>query len=379
MIYFLSASDRINYGDLLFPIIFAKFVEREDFRNYSIVSSDLSHFGAMKTKSYIQLIQDIKRTNEKVKVVIGGGEVLFADWSRLFEFINMFYSRIMSIPIFFRIEKKIDLANKILSNGKVKVPFAPKKIELSSSTSIYYSSVGGGYFTNTGKEKHIAEALKDAKIISVRDLRSKSLLKRFNLEINLIPDTAILVSDLIKMDEGKLSFNVRELPKNYFFLQLGINKGPSNLKAFHFKLIKLAKTMGLKVILCPIGLAAGHEDDKILKALSIYSLDYIYIEPKSIYDIIYLINNSRFYLGTSLHGMITAQSYNVPFFGLNKKIKKLDNYIKTWIDSTSGCVDFSEIQFINDYFNQWDFEKVSRLTSKQKVLAQNNILKIIND
>ena len=36
-------------------------------------------------------------------------------------------------------------------------------------------------------------------------------------------------------------------------------------------------------------------------------------------------------MGTSLHGVITAQSFNVPFVGLNEKLMKVNAYTTTWI------------------------------------------------
>jgi polysaccharide pyruvyl transferase WcaK-like protein len=44
----------------------------------------------------------------------------------------------------------------------------------------------------------------------------------------------------------------------------------------------------------------------------------------------YLISNSKIFIGTSLHGIITAMSYMVPYIGVFKENRKIDEYLKTW-------------------------------------------------
>ena len=79
IIHFLSASDRINYGDLLFPILFKSVLERHYpqtiFLNYAVVKSDFSGFGALPTASYLSFQRKVKLLGGNV--VIGGGEVFF--------------------------------------------------------------------------------------------------------------------------------------------------------------------------------------------------------------------------------------------------------------------------------------------------------------
>lgn len=56
IVHFLEASDRVNYGDLLFPIVFCTVAEKKMFDveiyNYGIVKSDLAYFGGYPTNSY---------------------------------------------------------------------------------------------------------------------------------------------------------------------------------------------------------------------------------------------------------------------------------------------------------------------------------------
>ena len=124
-IHFLSASDRINYGDLLFPIIFKRVLSKYnlDFLNYGIVKSDLKYFGALPTKSYKQFQKNIKKSGGNI--VIGGGEVFFGNWTTLYAFINPLFARLAANRFFKKIEKKNNLSKRFLSNGIVLVPFEP--------------------------------------------------------------------------------------------------------------------------------------------------------------------------------------------------------------------------------------------------------------
>src|SRR5690606_24873007 len=133
-------------------------------------------------------------------------------------------------------------------------------------------------------------------------------------------------------------------------------KGPDDLKRF-VQDINLFKEKGFEIICSPIGLAPGHNDNIILKKLCNADKSWHYLEPKTIDDTIYLISKSSLYIGTSLHGAITAFSYNKPFIGLNKKVKKLDSYIQTWwAPLIDGCIDFSELnrKILNIYDN-WNY------------------------
>ena len=381
-IYFLSAADRINYGDLLFPLVFKKFCEEKnvEFKNYGIVKSNFSTFKALPTHSYKRMLRDIDKDN--VVLVIGGGEVFFTNWTKLYGFINPTYRRFTKSKLFRRIDKHINSAALLLSSNRVKVPFVPSKEELGvPRMRIAYNSVGGrfvGSKTNQ-RNQHINDALKSADYISVRDQRCQSSLKSHDIESILIPDSALLMSDLYSVEflKQRVSFDLTNTEFPYLFLQLGSYKGPDHISKFVETIQSLSDKTGLNVILCPIGLAPGHEDDKILKKLKQINSGFIYIEPDNIFDIMFLIAKSSLYLGTSLHGMITAQSYNVAFIPLNKSVKKMDAYVKTWVSETLGCVDFYNEKAFLEIYKDWDYEQISKNTKIQKTQILNNIEKII--
>lgn len=383
VICFLSASDRVNYGDLLFPIVFKKLAEelglKLEFYNYAIVKSDLSSFGALPTGSYMSLLQNIK-TMDRGKLVVGGGEVFFANWNTIYSFIN---------PVFFQLKKyksiqKLNLPKFLLARNRVEYPFCPSKSELQNDKlKMYFSSVGGEFtgMVNKGKNLKLESSLKSASLLSVRDKRTKISMEKHGVNAKLVPDSVIIISDYFdtKVLLQRASVQCKAIDRNYIYLQIGNFKGPKNLEQFVWDLKKMSDKMNLKVVLCPIGTAPGHEDHIILKRIKAYESSFIYVEPKSIYDVMYLISNSSLYLGTSLHGLITAQSFSVPFIGLNKQLTKVSSYIKTWVSESMDCLGFEEIYKVENTLKNWDNISLKLHLMNQKQLVRDNLSFILND
>ena len=384
-IFFISASDRLNYGDLLFHIIFKELCKKHPgivFLNYGIVSSDLRRFGALPTNSYKKFLSDVK--NNKGNIIIGGGEVLFPSWVVLYSFINYWYSTLVRSYKLRKLEERINIAGLALSNGRVRFPFSPSKKELrANDVRVFYNSVGGVIAGVKKKEDRlfIKNTLLEAEYISVRDNRSSESLEKNHIPCSLCPDSALIMSDLFPISylQKMLTVDDSITSKPYIFLQLGRRKSPKDIYDFSDKLATQAEIIGCDILLCPIGQAPGHEDHIVLSRLSKLSDRFQLVEPGNIYDIMYLIAKSRGYVGTSLHGLITAQSFNIPFIPLNKGVSKMDNYSKTWLSSLcDGCIDFSEIGSLSKTLEGWDYGKMQIDTDDQKRRVYSNFDNIFN-
>ena len=385
-IRFLTASDRINYGDFLFPLIFKKVMNDVDsdivFENYGIVKSDFSHFGALPTKSFRTLENEIVSGD---KVVIGGGEVLFVNWRALYAFINPNFSRLMKIKRLKRLEKRFRFSNKLLSRNLAPIPFSFDASDFNlEQLNIYYNSVGGGHLLmqNNSMQNLAYKRLSSAKLISLRDTRSLNNFSRFpDLKAKLVPDSAILMSEVFPVEklEGLIERNLRF--RSYIFLQLAFNRGPEDLENFANQIDILAKKLKCKVVMCPIGLAPGHEDDKILKAIKKIKPQFEFIMPKNIFEIMYLIANANLYLGTSLHGAITAMSFLVPGIGLNKRIQKLESYMKTWVNDKFENLEFDSVDFnkVDRLMNLYNTSFTRERLREQQLMVRLNIESIISD
>jgi len=105
-------------------------------------------------------------------------------------------------------------------------------------------------------------------LLSVRDQRSFDSMRLFGLDAKLVPDSAIIMSDVFTQDFLYSSTHLKTLKdKKYLFLQLGRYKSPSDLKTFVKQLKSIGEQLGLEIVLCPIGLAPGHEDDVVLNKI----------------------------------------------------------------------------------------------------------------
>jgi polysaccharide pyruvyl transferase WcaK-like protein len=231
---------------------------------------------------------------------------------------------------------------KHLCGGATDLPFSFSSAELNMDIDISLNCVGGAAiasWTDT-KREFLKRKIQSHKGLGVRDRKTFDVLsEKADLpSLKLVPDSAILMERLLagEMEQRKHSFShYKSIQNNYIFFQVGCEKTDdldeviSNLDAILLK-------SKFDLVLCPIGHALGHEDLLPLKTIrnaltGKHGGRVVLIEPViDVYEIMMLISNASMYIGTSLHGTITSQSFGVPYITFNKQIKKLEEYIKTW-------------------------------------------------
>src|SRR3546814_9829138 len=115
----------------------------------------------------------------------------------------------------------------------------------------------------------------------------------------------------------------------YVFFQIKNNHAKANEQLIARQLDAIAVQTGLHQCLCPIGQAPNHDDHLALQRLApLLEQPNTLFEEVTIWDIMYLIANAGVYVGTSLHGAITAMSYALPYVGV--AVPKLLSYLQTW-------------------------------------------------
>jgi len=157
-------------------------------------------------------------------------------------------------------------------------------------------------------------------------------------------------------DNGYICFQI----SSYHF-----NLDPEEI---HMQLIKLVKETNLPIILLPMGRAALHEDQKALRMIKSRGKIPCYITSKnSIYDIMLLIANAKIFIGTSLHGIITAMSFGIPYLSIGPHIGKVKRYLQTWSNiRITGPVEYSKIT--------WNAINVLKLNKNEFKKEHNKIL-----
>ena len=332
-VYFLGATDRFNYGDLLFPHIVDYYIKSLDEKNeikvenYATIESNLENIGAKKTKSFGDLVADTKITNN-VSIIVVGGEVLGAGWLVIYSFL---YS-------IFKLIRKKDWYNtnrylrRFLNYSFFpvrysKYPFTLTKKDFPSVKNIIYNSVGGSVSCQLQDD-----FIDSSAFLSLRTKNDVAGFKK-NDNIKLLPDSAILMSNIWTKSilEAKIKFAKRNPYKEYIFFQINKEEGLLHKDTICDKLENLHQKTNLPIVLCPIGLALGHEDQVALSAIAKQmQIPHFYCKEPNIWDVMYLISESKLFLGTSLHGVITAMSFSVPYLGIKRGNNKIQKYLSSW-------------------------------------------------
>ena len=152
--------------------------------------------------------------------------------------------------------------------------------------------------------------------------------------------------------EDKLSDEAQNLRgMKYYVLQVNLRTGKHHKQVIAEAINSIYRKYQIKCVLLPIGRASGHDDQVILQKIHKRTLQSsIYIRHNNLFDTMFIIKNSVCYIGSSLHGAITAMSYYVPHTALTSRSMKLINYIDTWNTSEVECVNTSEKieEFVHD-------------------------------
>jgi hypothetical protein len=393
VVYLVGASDRFNYGDLLFPQIFKKILLNENrtyltIRHVGLIESNLSKYGGLPTVSLKKMYKEIFEKQGNYSITIMGGEVLGPSWIDLLRCINFIFNTLARNS---RINRYFNLNNiaKSYLGGRTENAYILERGLLKSNINLIYNSVGGINlpYHDSITINRILKHLDGADYISVRDSYTYNNLKSLGLKkCLLVPDCAILISELfskdfliskiLKQNEAKYKHLSNS---GYIFFQVNKTFGKKYLSDINEILTSIYKTYNLNIILCPIGKALIHEDDFPLKLISSkLSVPHIYFKRINIWEIMYLISNAKIFIGTSLHGIITAMSFLVPYIGIFKENQKINKYLATWgINNLNQCLSPKEIlPKVGDLIGMSkDFFRTNRELQIDKVKESLNIIK----
>lgn len=350
----LGAIDRFNYGDLLFPHIIESALAEQgldvSFRYFGLVKSDFLHKGGKPTESLNTFYKCCKLREIDV-VIVAGGESFGTSWSRLYGFTNRVFLRLSQSRLarFVSFER---LARKIV-HAQSDFPFIFTRSELGIHQPILLNSLGGHHFKKESSPAIdlMIQRLNNIEYVSVRDRDTFTGLQHKGvLHAHLYPDSAILMSEFFSKEKLRHLINQKTTHqkqlqgKPYVFFQLSKYKSGKDLSQVVAQL-KIIIDAGYSICLCPIGTAPGHEDHIPLRSINEQLGEAsVFIQNPSLWDIMYLISEAKLYIGTSLHGVITAMSFCVPYLAVNKQVKKVQSYLDTWsCEELNKMIDVSEI------------------------------------
>ncbi|MHB0765030.1 polysaccharide pyruvyl transferase family protein [Stutzerimonas sp. NM35] len=339
-----GAYDRHNYGDLLFAIVLKHYLEADGRFRVLIAAtkqSDLSSYGALPTIALKKALE-ATRQQDKTMLIVAGGECLTAQWESIIGYLapQAIYYPIKASPYLIGHRQFIRLSRAFTSIPS-DLPLVLGEREL-PGYQVMYNSVGGNEISRKKPLIHAAieRNLKDCTYVSVRDRETSAELDKLGVEHNLVPDSAVLISDIFPQqpepsEPGHIVFHISD------------HHAKRRIEAIARQLTELSASTGLKIALLTIGKAPGHSDDEPLDKLQGLLGERAYrVNSGHIQDIIRCIATSRLYCGTSLHGAITALTYAVPQIALlPRRVVKLSSFLETWVPQQS-C-GFAEIEQIS--------------------------------
>lgn len=376
----IGAFDRYNYGDLLMPIVVEAFLEKYygnlkfEYVYCAQKQKQMGYAGGVDTIE----MNDLYNGNQNVDaIIIVGGEVLSANYYEMYMNVQDNKMKILGFKILHRTLKKT--TNKIcrsLLDGKTCKPWI---VDSKICNKIIYNTIGGNVFYDNvisdNDQKELKKNFENSSYIAIRD--NKSLESNRNLlpsHTKFYPDSVLIMSKLFSEEdiEDKMTHAFKyEMKKytNYFVLQVNKSIGMDLIDKLASEIDMLKEKLNIDCVLIPIGYAQGHEDQIPLTLIASKCKSNPYIpEFNNIYDTIYAIKNSKMYIGSSLHGAITAISYSVQHSALTEKSRKLITFLETW-DTTKYkyCEVDSFAESVEKMLNDEEDKKHVSIKSKELV------------
>lgn len=339
-----GAFDRHNYGDLLFPLVMKRVIEQELPQKKvliaGLINSNLSKYGAHPT---ISIHKALKHDTSNATVVLAGGDVVACDWQSAYGYL---LPRVLT-PIYQRLSyyfpKATDYLVPRILGLTSDFPFNLNRNDLGAMRKVIYNAVGATEVANVSNKNQVlslAKVMADTSYVSVRDVFSKTQLNRLNYhDVQVTPDSATVISSVITIAEieekssNKTKKILEKFITGYIVFQISQAHIRGKEAVFAQVLSEISQRLGLPIVFIAIGNAAGHNDaigvNKILSFMA-ETVTYETYLHGNIFDLMSIIRNASCYCGTSLHGLITAMSFEVPRVALLPKLKKQINYMDTW-------------------------------------------------
>jgi hypothetical protein len=354
----LGAFDRFNYGDLLFPIIAQNEIREHSPATgtsvFALANSDLGKYGALKTRNLHAFYAKGQICPNDVIMFAGGGTI-GVDWLYMHQNLlgplenRLLYGlqRLFGRPL-------VNDASRWYLGGRSPFPWIMDPKDFPMQVHIAYNAVGGSELSKATPELRelTLKLLSSASYISVRDSETKRQFAPIEeqVAVELAPDSAVIISEQFPkaMLEKRATPAILEQTSRepYICFQCDLDYANTMGNAVIRQLERIYEHHGLRTLLLPIGRYNGLDDPIALRDLlgKLATPAEIVSDQATIWDIMLVIARARIFVGTSLHGNITSQSFAVPHIGLSEQPRKLDYYLDTWdLPEHSGCLNPDDI------------------------------------
>ena len=336
MICQLGTFDVENYGDLLYPIVFRHLVQKKDptlqVRLYSLRAGESLRRSTLTIESIRSLFA--KEHSGLRTLVIGGGDILRTDWDLMARHYGR-RSRV-SIP---SVRNSIDSfgARRFRArwmNYPAAGPFLIDPNDLPGESRAAYVSCGVPHDFAASEIDRVKRTLGNASFIGLRDEDSAEKLLRAGIdcEVRVAPDLTVTLSDQFDRNElacrGRKILSRFEVQSDRPLLCFQSQPYPGfDTDEILRELKRYQERRATEVVALPLGYC--HGDHEFLKGLAKRSDGAIkYADVSSVFDMLAIIAASDVFVGTSLHGNITAFSFGIPHVFGPLPVAKVDGFLR---------------------------------------------------
>ncbi len=342
MIGNFATCDVENYGDLLYPVIVSKMLQLRDVgnevRQYSFLEGPAPCDSGYTNISIQKLLEE--KTKVLTSLVIGGGDILRTDTATLASHYKTIYRERIGHPWLqwlgekcFKRPTVVEMFLKQCMNYDAVGPFLLDRRSFPGIGSVNYCSCGIPFDFSAKEKGRVKEVMDSASFIWLRDKQSRDKLLATGVtrEIHTAPDLILTISDFFdpatersKGQELLRSFGV-DTGKKIVSFQCTPHAGEP-VEEIVAQLSQYRERVGAEIVLLPLGYC--HKDDRILKRLCHESGGvFRYIGVRSIFDMLSVLAASDLFIGTSMHGNITALSYGIPHLFGPINVAKVDGFL----------------------------------------------------
>jgi hypothetical protein len=213
-------------------------------------------------------------------------------------------------------------------------PFLINPDDLPRDSTVFYLSCGAPHNFLPAESEQVKRTLDSACFIYLRDEQSAEKLRRAGVsrEITVAPDLAVTLSD--QFEHAEQAKRGRAILSG-----MGIDAGRPvlcfqskpytdfNVDEILRQLKRYQERTQSEIVLLPTGYC--HGDQELLQRLSKQSGGVLkFVDVHSVFDMISIIAASNLFIGTSLHGNITAFSYGIPHLFGPLPVDKAEGFLK---------------------------------------------------
>ncbi|MGE8366865.1 polysaccharide pyruvyl transferase family protein [Cupriavidus sp.] len=346
-----GAFDRHNFGDLLLPHVLACLLKDQPLHYAGLARRNLLPHGGHRVDSLLHLAA--RPGLQAPGIIHVGGEILCCEaWEAAVMLQPPGKADVLIARLDDRPRERQAWARSVLG-VEDRAPYVLPQGLFPQARAVIYNAVGGVGLDqrDPAMRAEVLGKLRAAAHVSVRDARTRQILRANGIAASLVPDPAVMVAALFgerirqRVRHGEPARITDAFPQGYLAVQFSADFGDDQtLGEIASQLGRAARATGYGAVLFRAGAAPWHDDLSCYRRLAQRMgtpAPYI-VRSVDIWDICAVIAHSRGFAGSSLHGRIVAMAFALPRVnfvrpGLDPGASKQAAFAATWEPPGAPC------------------------------------------